>query len=142
MIDGEARELVETWTTTGTPGGCLNRMFKNADAVMKSVKPVETLLWDFERRPASCTFQPGKKDLACGEQTSLVLAGFLDEKSRESKPFNRVVVEPEKGSLLDGESVEGRPRARTFLIGDRVLTLRYQAPDQAETGDKMRGKFR
>jgi len=137
FYDGEAREPVAAWSVTSPVNSytsCTNRMFKNEDAVLRAAGPMEALLRDFERRPVACDVHPAKKDLACGETTDLILAAFRDERSREPKPFNRIVVEAEKGEILGGEAVEGRPKARAFLVGDGLVELRYRAPSRETAG--------
>ncbi len=136
FYDGEPRERVASWTVTSPINSftaCTNRMFQNKDAAMKGVRPIEALLEDFERRPASCQIHPGKTDLACGETMDLIIAVLRDGNGRETRPFNRIVVEAEKGEVLGGEPVEGRPRSRAFLVDDGIIELRYRAPG-GETG--------
>jgi len=131
FYDGEPRERVASWTVTSPINSftaCTNRMFQNKDAAMKGGRPIEALLEDFERRPASCQIHPGKTDLACGETMDLIIAVLRDGNGRETRPFNRIVVEAEKGEVLGGEPVEGRPRSRAFLVDDGIIELRYRAP--------------
>ncbi len=140
FYDGEPREQVGTWTVTSPVNSftaCTNRMFKNEDAVMKSVRPIEALLEDFERRPASCAVHPAKKDLAAGETMDIMVVGLKDWRGREAKPFNRIVVEADRGRVLGGEAVDGRPRARAFQVGDGLIELRYQAPGGEASGGEV-----
>jgi hypothetical protein len=132
--DGEPREPVASWTVVSPVNSytaCTNRMFVNADAVMKGAQPIDALLEDFERRPASCRVHPAKKDLACGETTDLMIAELKDARSRQARPFQRIVVEAEKGAILGGSEIAGRPRAKAFLVDDGLLELRYRAPAEA-----------
>ncbi len=143
--DGEPREPVASWTVTSPVNSytaCTNRMFVNSDAVMKGARPIEALLEDFERRPASCRVHPAKKDLACGETADLMIAELKDARSRQARPFNRIVVEAEKGAILGGAEIAGRPRAKAFLVDDGLLELRYRAPDEeAASGEDVVSVF-
>ncbi len=137
LYDGETREPVANWSVTSPVNSytaCTNRMFKNEDAPLKRVRPIEALLWDFERRPAACAVHPAKKDLAAGETTDLMIAGLKDGRGREAKHFNRIVVEADRGRVLGGEAVDGRPRARVFPVDDGLIELRYQAPSGEAAG--------
>ncbi len=84
-----------------------------------------------ERSSARTSDRPEaiKKDLAAGETIDLMIAELKDERGREARPFNRIVVEADRGGVLGGEAVDGRPRARAFPVDDGLLELRYRAPD-------------
>ncbi len=135
LYDGEPRELVGAWTVTSPVDSytsCTNRMFKNEDAVMKSVRPIEALLGDFERRPTQCRLEllHQATGLGAGQEWELEIGGFKDVQSRDSKAFNRIVVRAEQGEILNGAPCDDDPRARVFQVGDAQLQVKYKAPDK------------
>jgi hypothetical protein len=137
FYDGSPREQVASWSVTSginSYTACVNRMFKNADAVMKGVRPIEALLEDFERRPVFCRIDLGdKRELKPGEEVEVKLLDFRDRKGRPSKYFNRVIVEVEHGRVDGGIPVVSDPegdRRCAFRLDDLPLTLVYTAPSE------------
>lgn len=140
FYDGEPRERVASWSATSginSYTACVNRMFANTDAVMRSVRPIEALLEEFERRPVTCRVHPSEEELACGDTIDLMIVELKDGRSRQAKPFNRILIEAEKGRILGGSEVAERPRARAFLVEDALLQLQYRAPEQAGGGEDV-----
>jgi hypothetical protein len=131
--DGTPREIVGTWTTTGSPGGCLNRMFKNDDAVVKRLKPIEaTLLNDFERRPYDCDIRLSKEEVMPGETVDVAVENIRDNQGRTSRGFNRIVVKAKEGEITGGVKLESDPSLQAFKVGNGKVFFIYKRPDSCD----------
>lgn len=132
--DGDTPELVQTWAVNSPINSytsCTNRMFENPDAVMRSVNPIEQILWDFERTPATCKMDwHGTDKLNAGQKWNFDLSEFHDKQGRESKRFNRIVVKADKGEILNGVACEDDLKAKAFAIGTGTLEIKYKAPEE------------
>ena len=129
--DGEPREIVGTWTTSGYEDACRDRMFKNDDAVVKRLKPIENLLWDFERTPVKCKMDwRGVTELGAGQVWNVPLSEFTDRQGRQSKSFNRYVVKAEKGEIRNGTACADDPKAKAFPVGTGFSEIKYKAPEE------------
>jgi hypothetical protein len=131
--DGMPRELVGTWTTTGSPGGCLNRMFKNDDAVVKRLKPIEaTLLNDFEKRPDVCDIRLSKEEVMPGETVDVAMENIRDSQGRTSRGFNRIVVKAKEGEIMGGVKLESDSSQSAFKVGNGKVFFIYKRPDSCD----------
>jgi hypothetical protein len=139
--DGDERILVKSWKTTSptyTITSHTHRMFKNSDAPMRQIAPLQNLLWEFEQTPTNCQITPEEISVRENETTEINLAGFTG-KTGPSKSFNRIVVTVDKGEILNGEPLESDPDARVFKIGDGDVSVTYAAPGSCGVeGDTIR----
>jgi hypothetical protein len=133
FYDGTPREIVGTWTTTGSPGGCLNRMFKNDDAEVKRLKPIEaTLLNDFEKRPHACDIRLSKEEVMPGETVDVAVENIRDNQGRTSREFNRIVVQAKEGEIMGGVKLESDPSQSAFKAGNGKVFFIYKRPDSCD----------
>lgn len=133
FYNGTTRELVGTWTTTGSPGGCLNRMFKNDDAVVKRLKPIEaTSLSDFEKRPHDCDIRLSKDEVMPGETVDVAVEDIRDSRGQTSRGFNRIVVEAKEGEIMGGVKLESNPSQSAFKVGNGKVFFVYKRPDSCD----------
>jgi len=142
----EDGELIHNWKTesdrpTFTFHGHLNRMFKNPDAEFKKSVPLElTLLNDFEKRPEKCDINPDKEELFPGQEIKVKLSNIADFEGRNSREFNRIVVQAEKGEIIGGTPLVSDPELKAFQVGKEDITFTYVAPDEENsqaTEDKI-----
>lgn len=131
FYDGERVEEVDSWTTKSTAESIssqYNRMFKNTNAAMKRSVPLEETLWDFERQPLSCSVTAEKERIMPGETVRIILDDFKDEKGRQAKDFQRIVVSVREGRIQNGEDSQYGFQSRVFHVGDGRIELEYVAP--------------
>jgi hypothetical protein len=142
----EDGELIHQWKTeserpTFTFRGHIRRMFKNRDAVLKKWVPLDiTLLNDFEKRPDKCDVHPDKEELFPGQETEVKISNIVDFEGRESREFNRIVVQAVNGEIIGGTPLASDPELKTFQVGKDDITFTYQAPDEENsqvTEDKI-----
>jgi len=72
-------------------------MFTNRDAAIRQDKPIENLLWDFEKQPSQCDINPDKEELFPGQEIRVKISSFVDVEGRKSREFNRIVVQAVDG---------------------------------------------
>jgi hypothetical protein len=130
-FDGEQKELVKEWTTSGTMhlwSGLTNRMFKNPDAVMRQDIPITDLLEEFEKKPLFCRIDPDETQLDKGEETEIRLSDFRDARMASSREFNRIIVHASEGEILNGEKSESGDQYRVFRLDELPVVVKYKAP--------------
>jgi len=135
LYDGETREPVANWSVTSPVNSytaCTNRMFKNEDAPLKRVRPIEAFLENFERRPVQARLEllHQATELGAGQEWELELLDARDGQGRMPKPWNRIVVKAEQGEILNGVACEDDPKAKAFILGEGAPGIRYKAPDR------------
>jgi len=114
----------------------VNRMYQNPDAVINQVKPIDEILRDFERRPATCEIKPdGGDETVPGASVDVALEDFRDEKGRPSRDFNRIVVEARHGRISGGVPVGEGASRQAFRIGDGTVRLQYLAPAECDPAE-------
>ena len=135
FFNGTSRELVQSWKTEHTSEIVSfpwhrQKWVKNRDAIGPQIRPVEeTLLKDFEKRPESCDIEPEREEICHGEEMSITLNGINDFKGRQSREFNRIVVQAVEGKILNGTPVSVDPELKAFKVGDGNIRVTYQAPE-------------
>jgi hypothetical protein len=142
----EDGELIHQWKTeserpTFTFSGHLRRMFKNRDAVFKEWVPLDiTLLNDFEKQPDKCDIHPDKEELFRGQETKVKISNIVDFEGRNSREFNRIVVQAMNGEIIGGTPLASDPKLKAFQVGNDDITFTYVAPDEESsqaTEDKI-----
>ena len=131
-LEGEQKELVTEWTTSGTMhfwSGLTNRMFKNPNAVMRQDVPITDLLEEFERKPVFCSMRPEKSTLNKGEETEIDISDLYDARMNVSREFNRILVHASEGEILNGEKSEISKEYRVFRLDKLPVVVKYKAPD-------------
>ncbi|MFP4482197.1 MAG: hypothetical protein ACLFN0_05305 [Thermovirgaceae bacterium] len=131
FYDGDRVEEVDSWTTESTARSVdsqYRRMFTNADAAMKRSVPLEETLWDFERQPLSCSVTAEKGRIWPGETVKIILDDFRDEKGRQAKDFQRIVVSVREGRILNGDDSQYGFQSRVFRVDGGRIELEYEAP--------------
>jgi hypothetical protein len=137
--DGVPREKVGTWVTTGTPEGCLRAMFKNDDAPVRKLMPIETNLFaDFEKRPHDADVRLGRDDIMPGDFVDIFIENIRNYQGRPSREFNRIVVQAKDGEILGGVALESDPSLKAFKAEPGRVAFVYKAPkDCASTTDTI-----
>ena len=97
-------------------------------------KPLDDLVYDYERIPETCIVDPNENDVEAGTQTTILIRDIVDLQGRSSAPFQRIMVEAKKGSILNGEPVA---HMRVFEVGEGPVQISYRARsecvDQTDT---------
>lgn len=139
FYNGNPVELVKSWTTESTVATLssqYNRMFDNSDALMRRDVPLDDLLNDFERRPTTCSIETGDKtELGPGEETEIKITDCKDEQGRNSRYFNRIIVEVLHGRIKDGSRILSDPtgdKIRAFRLDKLPVTFIYEAPEECD----------
>jgi len=132
---------IQTWVTEREHKDPIpahySMMFTNPDAKTRKDRPINELLWDFEKTPVSCQIKPEKDVVEPDEQISIELTGFKDRKGRNSREFNRIVVQALEGEILNGEKSTFDPELRVFTVSNRSVTVLYKAPESGEITEDM-----
>jgi len=140
-FNGEREEFMETWVAESSIedlNSLTNRMFKGPNAILKRVKPIENLLWDFECRPVKCQVNMhGNTSVKPGEEIEIELSEFRDSKGHASKPFQRIILQAKEGKILNGEPLEADKDMKVFVVGNDSVTIRYKAPDSPEVSEDI-----
>lgn len=133
---GKTQELIKKWITESKINSIpahYRKMFDNSDAKTRSDIPInEKLLWEYEKTPVECKIKPEKEHLDAGEKMEIELKDFRDRKGRDSREFNRIVVQVKEGKILNGEKSKYNPDYRVFTVGNGTITLSYKAPESCD----------
>ncbi len=132
LYNGEPRETVFRLSTDSPIedySSQVNRMYRNPDAAINRVKPIDEVLRDFERRPVTCEIDPdGGDETVPGAIVDMIIRDIRDEKGRPSREFNRVVVEARRGRISGGAPVGEGASRQAFRVGDGTVRFQYLAP--------------
>ena len=138
---GEPEELVRSWSTLSayeSYEGQVAQMFHNRHGGLHEARPVERILWDFERTPISCEVEvKAEKPLRRGQEVELVVRGCRDREGRPSKPFNRLLLQVRHGKILNGTPLEAASEMKAFRLGSGTVTVKYQAPTDADVSEDV-----
>ncbi len=132
----EDGELIHQWKTesdrpTVTFHWHLNNMFINPSALFRKWVPLDiTLLKDFEKQPDKCDIHPDKEELFPGQETKVKISNIADFEGRKSREFNRIVVQADKGQIIDGTPLLSDPDLKAFQVGKEDITFTYAAPHE------------
>lgn len=140
FYNGDTKEIVESWQTETTNDHAESHwgpMFKNPDAALRRSIPIIELLQNFEKRPQSCSIEEGKDELGPMEEIEIRIDDFKDEKGNDSREFNRILVEAEKGSILNGVPSQADRNKKVFKVGGGTVTIQYRAPDSCDAGEDI-----
>lgn len=139
--NGKYQELVKRWVTEKRINSIpahYKAMFEDRDAKTREDRPIqEKLLWEFEKIPISCVIKPEKDVVEPDEQISIEITAFKDRKGRNSREFNRIVVQALEGEILNGEKSTFDPGYRVFTVGNGSVTVLYKAPELGEITEDM-----
>ena len=105
-----------SWRTTDTSMSLAVHKELMADKLREVIPFDEKVLWDYEQIPVKCQIDPEEIEVKPDEVIEIKLSNWEDRKGRsikETNISNRVVVEVEKGEILDD---------------DYTPTIRYKAP--------------
>jgi len=131
--EGEDRELVRSWQTLASTNSAnvqTRKMFKNSASPLLQDLPMQEIFRDFEKTPQSCEIErPEDIEVLPGEVIQLNINRFQDGEGRKSREFNRIVVQADKGTILNGFAA-GSPKQKAFKVGDGSVIIEYEAPDE------------
>ncbi|MCU0379022.1 MAG: hypothetical protein MUC78_12280 [Bacteroidales bacterium] len=122
--NGTTPELVQEWhseLTLNSPKGLFNRL--------NIPKPINHLLYEFEKRPVRCEVKISPPEEICENGTAEIeLSGFTDKKGNPSRSFNRIIVSIYKGEILNGENSDFGPDWKVFTVGEGTVKVSYRPP--------------
>jgi hypothetical protein len=131
-FNGNPEELVKTLTSESSLNDLSShtyRMWKNKDAVINQIKPIDAFLKDYERMPVSAQIKPAKNEVNAGETIDVTVENLNDDKGRSPQPFQRVLVKAEHGKILGGTQAG---KYKVFKATDSSIKFQYQAPDSCD----------
>jgi hypothetical protein len=89
--------------------------------------PLDELMVDYERIPETASVEPEKDPIANADRMTVQVRDIMDSRDRPSQPWQWILVQVEKGRILNGEAQgEG---FRRFEVGGGSVDLSYKAPD-------------
>jgi len=132
-------ESLKEWKTespspTVTLGWHKKSMFTNPDALVRQSKPLEELLWNFEKTPFKCAIRLAKQVIPEGEE--IEIGDFQDTAGQASREFNRIIVTAGEGQILGGTESRFNPDYKVFPVGDGRVKVRYRAPHGGNEPEK------
>jgi hypothetical protein len=107
------------------PTGELSKQFLDIDA----------LIYDYERKPQLCriTLEGSSSTIVqAGETVTVRLSEIFDHQSRPSQTWQRIVIHPDKGRLLNCTRRSQNPDDCVFEAGSGTFEFAYQAPDNCK----------
>ena len=132
-FNGEQREFVHRWQTTGTwdiqtnSGTTWNGHGDKLKNGYKAGPKIAEIMREFEKRPVDCTITPEIIEVATGQTIEIRITDLQDQESRKSREFNRIVVHALNGTITDGEECDNRPRLQSVLGGKRHCNITLQS---------------
>jgi hypothetical protein len=121
-----------TWIapTDEVAGSVSRSIADHVRALAKTFVPLDDLLHDYERTPERAQLRPDRSRIQAGKEMTIHLRGIRDSQGRPPQPWQHVVVEVEKGKILNGKRQDDGSRA--FEVGGGNITLRYRAPEKCK----------
>ncbi len=90
---------------------------------------IDKLIYDYERTPMNCTIEMEQEEVSTGEEIDIVLTNLTDEKGRQSRHWQRLVISLEQGEITNATKYGGEEKHWVVLVGeDDQVTLKYKAP--------------
>ena len=90
---------------------------------------IDKLIYDYERTPMNCTIQMDQEEVSAGEEIEIILTGITDDKGRQSRPWQRLVISLEQGEITNATKYVGEDKHWVVVAGEEgQVTLRYKAP--------------
>ena len=89
--------------------------------------PLDELMYNYERIPERASVDPEKNPIMAGKKMTIHVRDIVDNESRSSQPWQRILVKVEKGEILNGTPQDGY---RVFEVGDGTIDLIYKAPEE------------
>ncbi len=141
-----------TWTGTITDG--LNHMIYRYEPSTGAVNPswedpagelgkqftdIDRLIYDYERKPMSAKAELPERSrdrVAAGDVVTVTVSDIFDHEKRPTKEWQRVLVEPAKGTILDAPENWG-DKYHVFRAGPSArVDMRYQAPTECKAAQE------
>jgi hypothetical protein len=128
--DGDAEQydldVIEANREKGLPDGPFDDLYN------QHFKNLKEIIWEYEKVPVKADVVPVKKSLEAGDKAKIRLKLYND-KGEAPKPWQRIVVEVEHGSLENGvgcnDPTEDCPDNRyAFMCDNGEIELKYVAP--------------
>jgi hypothetical protein len=107
------------------PMGELSKQFLDIDA----------LIYDYERKPQRCRVALTGEDkdvVDAGKTVTVTVSNIIDHEGRPPQPWQRIVIHPDKGKLLNCTRRSQNPNDCVFEAGSGRLEFTYQAPDDCK----------
>ncbi len=92
------------------------------------------IIEEYEKRPENAEIGMDKEMLDPGENIDIHVFDFKDQRGNDFEPFNRIVVHVEDGEIINGAVTDLGPDYYAFVADRGMVTLKYQAPSDCETG--------
>jgi hypothetical protein len=89
--------------------------------------PLDKLMYDYERIPERANVDPEKDPIMAGKKMTIHVQDIVDNESRSSQPWQRILVKAEKGEILNGTPQDGY---RVFEVEDGAIDMIYKAPEE------------
>jgi hypothetical protein len=99
------------------------------ESLAASFLPLDKLMYDYERIPEHASVDPEENQIMAGKKMTIHVRDIVDNESRTSQPWQRILVKVEKGEILNGTPQDGY---RVFEVGDGAIDLIYRAPKECE----------
>jgi len=96
---------------------------------------IDTLIYDYERKPQKCrvTLAGQDKDVVdAGKTVTVTVSNIIDHEGRPPQPWQRIVIHPDKGKLLNCTRRSQNPDDCVFEAGSGRFEFTYQAPDNCK----------
>ena len=126
-FDEVVKEGRASWTGDASGSG----MGAVKDLTRTVFSPIDDIIYDYEHIPWSCEVEPEKEEISVGDKMTITIKDIKDSKGRESKPWQRIVVEIEKGEITNGVK-QYEEKCYAFLVGDGEVEVEYKAPEDCE----------
>ena len=127
FVDHQRGQIVKegSASSTGFKGGGSEAL----ETLAASFLPLDELMYDYERIPETASVDPEENQIMAGKKMTIHVRDIVDNESRNSEPWQRILVKVEKGEILNGTPQDGY---RVFEVGDGAIDLIYRAPEDCE----------
>jgi hypothetical protein len=101
----------------------------------KQFMDINTLIYDYERKPQKCqvNLTGETKDVVdAGKTVTVTVSDIIDHEGRPPQPWQRIVIHPDKGKLLNCTRRSQNPDDCVFEAGSGTFEFTYQAPDNCK----------
>ncbi len=90
---------------------------------------IDKLIYDYERIPMNCSLEMDREAAPSGEEITIRLTGINDDKGRQSRYWQRLVISLEQGEITNATRVGTEGKLWAVRVGENgVVELRFKAP--------------
>ncbi len=77
----------------------------------------------------NCNIEMEQEEVSSGEEIEITLTNLTDEKGRQSRYWQRMVISLEQGEIINATKLPGEEKQWVVLVGEEgQVTLKYKAP--------------